>query len=159
MDFAIKHNFPLDLIIFNFDNATVDRPNPKIFDLALLAITRFGVGLSDVLRFKDIAKIVHAAVQIEGSDLGDASERLRGDKAIVKAAIKQNPTAFCYASDKLQRDTSFLLELCQTNGKVIQSIPVDRITPDMVFAALKQNPDALKGASKELLKMVREWGA
>ena len=74
----------------------------------------------------DDRAIVLVVMHVDGLELKDVSEALRGDREVVLAAVQQNGMALKYASAKLQRDKG------------------------IVCAAVRQNGMALKYASEEL---------
>lgn len=67
-------------------------------DVALAAVSKFGIVLQEFPKFKDDKDIVMTAVQKNGMALMWASERLQDDMEVVHTAVSQNEKSIQYAS-------------------------------------------------------------
>ena len=64
-----------------------------------------------ILELRDCKEAARIAMRVNGYSLMGASKRLRDDIFIVREAIKQNPNALEYASDRLKRHEGLFLEV------------------------------------------------
>ena len=85
--------------------------------------------------------------------LGGASERLRADREVVLAAVRQNGQALQHASEGLQKDRVLVLTAVQLYGMALQWAYEDlRDDKEVVLAAVSQDGRALRLASQDLYK-------
>eukprot|EP00435_Cladocopium_sp_Y103_P033899 s217_g8.t1 len=97
--------------------------------------------------------VVSAAVRAAGEALQFASPTLRGDRATVRQAVQQMGGAFIYASAELRSDRDFVLEMLAVNPGSMQGASADLLKdPDFVLAAIRSNPWALALAPTEMQK-------
>ena len=98
------------------------------------------------------------AVNQNGLNLYNASDKIKDDAEVVKAAVKENVHAFEYASARLKDHRNFVLELVNTPGNYDDSLAIalyyasDKIKDDaeVVKAAVKENVHAFEYASARL---------
>jgi len=77
------------------------------------------------------------------------SEKLKGDREVVLAAVKQNTSALQYADDKLKADKELLL-IATKGGNLEVANAAMRNDKNIVLAAVKSNGYALEHASEKL---------
>lgn len=78
-----------------------------------------------------------------------ASERIRGDKEVVLAAVKSNPNALRFASDAMKDDKDVVLEVA-TRGLIGSASEKLRGNRELALLAVRQNAYAFESLSKEL---------
>jgi hypothetical protein len=110
---------------------------------ALDIVTRNGLELRNLERFKNNKNVVMTAVATNGMALIYASEFLKNDKDVVTNAIRQNGGALTYASDAFKKDKHYATMAIQQNGIAICFTP---FLPDRELCklALKTNPHAFR---------------
>ena len=87
--------------------------------------------------------VVRAAVRENGLALQFAGELFQGDKEFVLDAVSQNGMALQYANDILKNDKECVLKAVSQNGMALQfASDVLNNEMDIVDAATRQNPDA-----------------
>ena len=87
--------------------------------------------------------VVRAAVRENGLALQFAGELFQGDKYFVLDAVSQNGMALQYANDILKNDKECVLKAVSQNGMALQfASDVLNNEMDIVDAATRQNPDA-----------------
>jgi K+-transporting ATPase c subunit len=102
-------------------------------------------------KLKSNKEVVLAAVKQSGSALDYASENLKSNKEVVLAAVKQNDGAFLYASDKLKADKEFVLAAVKQSGSALHYASENlKSNKEFVLAAVKQSGSALDYASENL---------
>ena len=101
---------------------------------------------------KDDKDLVIASVQQDGGALKFASERLRGDKDVVMAAISSRPRkGWAYATVVLKNNRDFVLDLVSRDGSFLELVSDDfKADRSVVFSAVMQNGRALQHASATL---------
>ncbi|CAK8985930.1 unnamed protein product [Durusdinium trenchii] len=96
-------------------------------------------------------KIVRAAVEEDGRALQFASKELRSDKQVVQAAVKQNGWALQFASEKLRGDKEVVQIAVDKNGRALQFASKElRSDKQVVQIAVQEDGRALQFASEEL---------
>ena len=90
-------------------------------------------------------------VSANGEQLKNLDDKLKSNKEVVLAAVKQNERAFLYASENLKLDKEFILEAVKLNGAALSYI-ADNYKGDkeIVLAAVKQNGMVLNYATDKL---------
>ena len=63
-----------------------------------------------IMELRDCKEAALASVRVNGYSLCGASKRLRNDLTIVREAVRQNPNALEYASDRLKDHDDLFLE-------------------------------------------------
>ena len=103
---------------------------------------------------KEALKQINAGKDEEDNNyfsLAEADEKLKADKEVVLAAVKQDGYAFQYADKKLRADKEIVLEAVKNTGSAIRfvddSFKKDR---EIVLAAVKQEGLALQYVDKKL---------
>jgi hypothetical protein len=107
-------------------------------------------------RLKDDKSIVLAAVRNGCWSLIYASDRLKDDYDVVMAAVNKHGANLRYLSDRLKDDEAIVLAAVNQNGTVLQ-FASDRLRSDVNFCieCAKKDPDSITyflGEAKELFK-------
>jgi len=79
-----------------------------------------------------------------------ADKKLKGDKEVVLAAVKQTAYALRYADKKLKGDKEVVLEAVKQNGSLEYADKKLKGDKEVVLAAVKQEGRALQFANKKL---------
>jgi lambda repressor-like predicted transcriptional regulator len=85
-----------------------------------------------------------AAVQQDYKAIIYVSDDLRNDPDIVLAAVQADSRSLRYASRALQINSDFLLDAVKRNGLVLEYIPEERRTKEIVSEAVGENPKAIR---------------
>ena len=128
---------------------------------------------------KNDKELMLDAVKIKGGTLKSVSERLRGDKDVVRAALNQNgfaidfatdnikddkefalialtnkPGSFMFLSERLRDDKELAMLAVKSDGFLLESAS-ERLKNDkeIVLTAIKQNHESLIYASPEIVKL------
>ena len=96
-----------------------------------------------------------AALQQDYKAIIYVSHDLRNDPEIVLAAVQADSRSFRYASLALQVDFSFQLDAVKRNGLVLEYIPEERRTKEIVSEALFENPKAIRFVSQAVIDHAR----
>jgi hypothetical protein len=141
----------------NFWGSDIQYASKKIrddYDVAMKACKGYGGAfrfLSDRLRDdKDIllSAINDSAKYACQTPVEYASDRLKNDKEIIKKSVAIHEQSFFYASEALQNDIPFIIELLDINPSVI--CHVYKAIKEKVFTKLKdQIKDALERINNE----------
>ena len=123
------------------------------YDVAMKACKGYGGAfrfLSD--RLRDDKDILLEAIESEECScvipLESASDRLKNDKEIIKKSVAIHEQSFTYASEALQNDIPFIIELLNITPSFI--CHVRPAISDKVFMKLKdQIKEALEGIKNE----------
>ena len=129
-------------------------------EIAITAIETNGRALMFIGEsFRDDKEIVLKAIAnshildwvIINVPLAYASERLRNDPDVVKAAMEKDFKTFVSAGDEIQDNKEFALCAVQQDGLLLKYCS-DRLRADneVVIAAIKQNREALQHVSENL---------
>ena len=104
-------------------------------------------------KLKNDRAVVLAAVKQKGWALRFAHNKLKNDRAVVLAAVKQNGEALQYASDALKNDRALVLAAVRQNGLALNLVH-DSLKEDktVVLTAVRQNGLALWLAHNNLKK-------
>ena len=135
--FYFDDNFPI------LDNENINKKD--ILNSLKIYLPKIAKG-KDVEIEKAIRK-----VSANGEQLKNLDDKLKSNKEVVLAAVKQNERAFLYASENLKLDKEFILEAVKLNGAALSYI-ADNYKGDkeIVLAAVKQNGMVLNYATDKL---------
>jgi len=90
-------------------------------------------------------------VSIAGMQLAVVPPRLRGDRDISLAAVRQNGAALEYVTDELQADVDVVLTAVRDDGLALRFAAIElRVHREVVLAAVTQNGKALQYAGADL---------
>lgn len=141
----------------NFWGSDIQYASKKIrddYDVAMKACKGYGGAfrfLSDRLRDdKDILlSAINSSAEYEClTPVEEASDRLKNDKEIIKKSVAIHEQSFTYASEAMQNDIPFIIELLDINPSVICHVYPE--IKGKVFLKLKdQIKDALEGIKNE----------
>ena len=91
----------------------------------------------------DAAKAL-LAVQSNGDALMNCSPALKDDKTLVLVAVTTSVDALLWASPRLKEDREVLMQACSHFGRAIRYTKLLRSDPGVVFAAVKNDGNALQ---------------
>jgi hypothetical protein len=122
------------------------------FDVAKAAVSRDIRALTVCSVLRDNAEFMMDIVKHNGFTLQFASDRLKCDKNIVTAAVKQNGFALQFASDRLKCDKDIVMVAVMQHGASIRYTPNKsddtgmslRLDKNVVMAAVTNDFTALK---------------
>ena len=121
---------------------------------ALEAVKKDGRALKDFPTQQNNPTVVKLAVAQNGQALQYASDELKGDRAIVLAAVSCDKGAWralSYASSEMKKDREVVTAAVQQNGSALQfAAPVLKCDRGVVLEAVAQNGSMLKHASGQL---------
>jgi hypothetical protein len=84
------------------------------------------------------------AVQINGDALMNCSPALKDEKDLVLVAVTTSVDALLWASPRLKEDREVLIQACTHFGRAIRYTKLLRSDPGVVFAAVKNDGNALQ---------------
>jgi ribosomal protein L24E len=103
------------------------------------------------VKLKADKKIVLAAVKQNGEALQHANEKFRADKEVILTAVKQAGQALQFANKKLKADKKIVLTAVKQNGRALLDVNKKfRADKKIVLIAVKQDGQALQFANKKL---------
>ncbi len=101
------------------------------------------ISLSDE-KLKVDKEVILAAVKQNGYALQYADEKLKADKKFILAAVKQNGKALEYTDEKLKADKKIVLLVVKQNGRTLEYADEKlKANKEVVLAAVKQDVSAL----------------
>ncbi len=96
-------------------------------------------------------EMVIAAVKQNGYALQNASDEMKADKEVVLAAVKEHGYALEYASDEMKADKEVVLAAVNQLGYVLEYASDDmKANKEVVLDAVNQHGGALQNATEEL---------
>jgi|GEM_PF-1584422 hypothetical protein len=96
------------------------------------------------LKLRADREVGMAAVKNNGYALEYASLELRADREVVMEAVKQDGGALLFASEKLQADEDVVMEAVINDGNALVKASRNlRANRQIILAAITQNPDAI----------------
>ena len=116
-------------------------------ELVLCAVRRW----AGALEFADSSLLVDrefalAAVAVNGNCLEHLDESLQSDKQVVCTAVEQDGFALrhCDHDNGMKADPDVLLKAVSQNGLALKFVPENVFLPQVIIAAVKQNPRAVE---------------
>ena len=131
------------------DNLPILDTAPKIKKDILNSLKKYQ---SKIAKGKDveIEKAIRK-VSLKGEQLKNLDDKLKSNKEIVLAAVKQDGRSLRYASEELKADKVFVLEVVKLQGLSLSDIAANlKGNKEIILAAVKQYGSALDYASENL---------
>lgn len=108
-------------------------------------------------RLKADKEVVLAAVKQNGLSLEHASKELRADKEVILAAAKEDGRALEYASEEPRADKEIILVAVMQNGRALEYASEElRADKEIVLAACKQDNWAAKNAHPSIKDLFKD---
>jgi len=124
----------------------------KYIDLKNIFVMKGGVSSDNISLNEHSTKeyVLHTVRQI-GWLLKHASDELKDDEEVVRAAIGENYLALQFASDRLQNDSNFILDLVRRNYKQLQIVKTQHKDDyNIILRAIEDSPRAYFFASDRI---------